>query len=396
MSCASSGPPSTTASAESGNQAFDELARAFLEDLYQRQPTWATSLGIHKYDDRLDDYSRNGVDRGIASARSFRARVAAVDAASLSLDRQLDREQLLHAIDSQLLTLEVVRPWATDPDTYSSGLTRTAYIMIKRNFAPPEERLRQLIAREKAMPAALAEARTNLQNPPRVYTEIAIEQVDGNREFFETAVASAFPTVTDKALLAEFTQANGAVIAALVEYKKWLEHDLLPRSNGSFALRRRHIPQEACRRRDDRVASRRAAANRRARFAAEPGGICGNGPEDRFGPRAARRAENPRGRSSGARETPLDDTGRAGFAGPLHDRKADCHDSEGGAGPGRGDAALPAGDHFGVDRNSRSVRTGCDRDVLQHDAPGSEGDGRGEERVHGAVVLPDDYQRVGA
>ena len=49
--------------------------------------------------------------------------------------------------------------------------------MIKRAFAPPDERLRQLIAREKAMPAALAEARKNLDNPPRVYTEIAIEQM---------------------------------------------------------------------------------------------------------------------------------------------------------------------------------------------------------------------------
>ena len=129
-----------------------------------------------------------------------------------------------------------MRPWAVDPDSYSSGLTRTAYIMIKRNFAPPEERLRQLIAREKAMPAALAEARTNLQNPPRVYTEIAIEQMDGNRGFFETAVASAFPTVTDKALLAEFKQANDAVIAAMADYKKWLQDDLLKRSNGNFAI----------------------------------------------------------------------------------------------------------------------------------------------------------------
>jgi hypothetical protein len=126
--------------------------------------------------------------------------------------------------------------------------------MIKRNFAPPEERLRQLIAREKAMPAALAEARTNLQNPPRVYTEIAIEQMDGNRGFFETAVASAFPTVTDKALLTEFKQVNGAVIAALVEYKTWLQSDLLPRSTEA-SRSGRHLPQEACRRRDDRVAS---------------------------------------------------------------------------------------------------------------------------------------------
>ncbi len=236
VSCASSNPAPPPASVDSANQAFDEASRSYLEDLYQRQPTWATYLGIHKYNNRIEDYSRKAVDDAVASARSFRDRIASIDASRLSDERQLDREQLLGAIDSRLLTLDVLRPWAVDPDSYSSGLTRTAYIMIKRSFAPPEERLRQLIAREKAMPAVLAEARTNLQNPPRVYTEIAIEQMDGNRGFFETAVASAFPTVTDTALLAEFKQANGAVIAAMAEYKKWLQADLLPRSNGNFAI----------------------------------------------------------------------------------------------------------------------------------------------------------------
>ena len=234
IACAS--PQAPSARVPVGNQAFDEVSRSFLDDLYQRQPTWATYLGVHKYDDRLDDYSRKGVDDAIASARSFRERIAAIDAASLTLERQLDREQLLRAIDSRLLTLEIVRPWALDPDSYSSGLTRTAYIMIKRTFAPPDERLRQLIAREKAMPAVLAEARKNLQNPPRIYTEIAIEQMDGNRGFFQTAVASAFPTVSDKALLAEFKQANDAVIAAMADYKKWLQDELLPRSTGNFAI----------------------------------------------------------------------------------------------------------------------------------------------------------------
>jgi uncharacterized protein (DUF885 family) len=235
-SCASSTPQPPPANAASGNAAFDDVSRAYLEDMYQRQPTSATYLGIHKYNDRLDDYSRKAVDDAAVSARQFRGRVAAIDAASLSPERQLDREQLLRAIDSRLLSLEVLRPWAVDPDSYSSGLTQTAYVMIKRNFAPPEERLRQLIAREKAMPAALAHARTNLQNPPKIYTEIAIEQMDGNRGFFETAVASAFPTVTDKALLAEFKQANDAVIAAMAGYKKWLQDDLLKRSDGTFAI----------------------------------------------------------------------------------------------------------------------------------------------------------------
>ena len=42
--------------------------------------------------------------------------------------------------------------------------------------------------------------------------------------------------MTDKALLAEFKQANDAVIAALDDYKKWLKDDLLKRSNGDFAI----------------------------------------------------------------------------------------------------------------------------------------------------------------
>jgi uncharacterized protein (DUF885 family) len=227
-------PPEPVAPA--GDSEFNAVAHEYLEDYYRRQPTQATYLGIHKYDERLEDYSSSAVADEIASARRFRDRVAAIDPKTLSAVNQLDREQLRHALDSRLLTLEVVRPWAKDPDSYSSGLTHTAYIMIKRNFAPADQRLRQLIAREKAMPAALAEARKNIDNPPRVYTDIAIEQIDGNRGFFETAVASAFPGVTDKALVADFKAANAAVVTAFRDYKTWLREDLLKRSNGSFAL----------------------------------------------------------------------------------------------------------------------------------------------------------------
>ena len=234
IACSPSAPPPVPA--PSGDAAFTEVARGYLDDTYRRQPTLATFLGIHKYNELLRDPSRQAVLDEVAAARQFRDRVAAIDATTLSPANQLDREQLLLAIDSRVLTLEIVRPWARDPDSYSSGLTNTAYIMIKRAFAPPDERLRQLIAREKAMPATLVEARKNLENPPRIYTEIAIEQIDGNRDFFRTAVASAFPTVTDKALLAEFKQANDAVIAALDDYKKWLQSDLLKRANGDFAV----------------------------------------------------------------------------------------------------------------------------------------------------------------
>ena len=219
----------------SGDGAFDRLAADVLETTYRYHPTTATYLGLHKYDDRLEDYSRQGVTTELEESRKLRAQVEAIAPATLSLDRQLDREQVLHALDSRILTLDVIRPWAKDPDTYSSGITNTAYIMVKRNFASPEDRLRQLVAREKAMPAVFDEARKNLETPPRVYVEIAIEQLDANRDFFKDAVPEAFRSVKDPALAGELTRANDAVLAALAAYKTWLQKDLLPRAVGEFA-----------------------------------------------------------------------------------------------------------------------------------------------------------------
>jgi uncharacterized protein (DUF885 family) len=86
------------------------------------------------------------------------------------------------------------------------------------------------------MPSFLDQGRANLDNPARIFTEIAIEQIDGNIRFFKNDVTAAFAEVADKELRAEFSKSNGAVIAALGAYKKFLQKDVLPKANGSYAL----------------------------------------------------------------------------------------------------------------------------------------------------------------
>ena len=91
-----------------------------------------------------------------AALKDFRARLAAIDPATLTLDSALDREQLMHSLDAGVLGIDTIRMWAKDPDTYSSDVTNAAYVIMKRNYAPAADRLKALIAREKKMPAALA------------------------------------------------------------------------------------------------------------------------------------------------------------------------------------------------------------------------------------------------
>jgi uncharacterized protein (DUF885 family) len=139
-------------------------------------------------------------------------------------------------INSQLLTLETIRPWEKNADTYSSTCANAAFVLMERKFASPDDRLRSLIAREKQMPALLAAARQNLNNPPRIFTEIAIEQLPDIISFFQHDVPQAFNDATDPALKAEFANTNAAVVTALNNYLAWLKSDLLARSNGDFRI----------------------------------------------------------------------------------------------------------------------------------------------------------------
>jgi uncharacterized protein (DUF885 family) len=223
--------------ASSPKQSFEAAADAYLDEVYfPYQPSAGTLAGYHQYDARLEDFSRSNIDAEIASLHAFEKRIEAVASAPLDQNTRADRELVLSNIRSQLLTLEVVRPWEKNPDNYSGSVSNAAFSLMERRFAPPEDRLRSLIAREKRMPQTFVAARENLKNPPRIYTEIAIEQLPGIITFFQHDVPLAFADVKDAALNAEFAKSNAAVIAALTDYQSWLKTDLLPRSKGDFRI----------------------------------------------------------------------------------------------------------------------------------------------------------------
>ena len=231
-------------SADGAMQTFGVVSEQFFSDVYFKfSPTVGTAEGLHQYDSQLEDYSAAGVAREVAALHEFQKRVEAIDPAALDASVVGDREILLNNIKSELLTLEVIRGWEKNPDDYSSGITNAAYVIMERPYAPANTRLRALVEREKLMPQALEEARKDLKNPPRIFTEIALEQVDGDISFFESDVPSAFfsgddgaEVATGAALKADFAKTNAAVVAALKSYAAWMKTDLLPQSNGDFRL----------------------------------------------------------------------------------------------------------------------------------------------------------------
>ena len=222
-------------SADGAPQTFQFLTEQYFHDVYFKfSPTAGTSAGLHEYDTQLEDYSAAEVQKNIAALHDFEKKFMAIDPKALDAEPAADYQILLNSIHANLLQLEVIRGWEKNPDNYSSGVTGSIFTIMERPYAPVNMRLRAAIEREKQIPQVLVEARKNLKNPPHIYTEIALQQIDGLASFFQSDVPTAFADATDADAKAEFAKTNAAVIDALKSYGEWMKSDLLPRSNGDF------------------------------------------------------------------------------------------------------------------------------------------------------------------
>jgi uncharacterized protein (DUF885 family) len=207
---------------------LDRLADQYFDQVYFKYaPTAATAAGFHQYDTQLEDLSASTVHAQIAALHEWEKKLEAVEASP-------DRDILLNSMRSTLLRLESIRGWQKNPDLYSSGPTAAIFSLMERPYAPADVRLKAAVEREKQIPKVLSEARENLDNPPRIYTEIALQQLPGIISFFERDVPAAFADATDAEAKAAFAKTNAAVVDALRKYESWLNSDLLPRSKGDF------------------------------------------------------------------------------------------------------------------------------------------------------------------
>jgi uncharacterized protein (DUF885 family) len=247
LACARQGPGPTAAPPGEAPQAatvaakaetFPELVDAVFAASFAYAPSNATGYGLHEYDARLEDLSRPRIEARIRELEALLARMRALKRDTLSFDETIDAEALQQQLLADHYELSVVRGWEKNPMAYAGLPGGAVDGLMKRDFAPKAERLRSVIARLKQVPAVFAAGKANVQSPPREFTDLAIRMTKGSVGFFEGSVTQWATDAAggDAALLAEFQQANAQAVAAVKDFARWLETDLLPRSTGSYAL----------------------------------------------------------------------------------------------------------------------------------------------------------------
>lgn len=228
--------PSAAPPEASADDAFSAFVDRYFDGLFHFEPARATRAGFHQYDPELPAYSRHDFEQEIARTQGALADLLRIPRSKLSHENQFDARLLEGTIRGHLLGLENIREWEKDPNFYNSAISRALFILVQRDYAPLDERLKSLIAREQRVPEVLTSARANMGNPPAIYTTIAIRQVASEISFLRNELPQAVGSASDTDLKLQFKEANQRAIDAYEKYLDYLKTSLAPRSHGAFAI----------------------------------------------------------------------------------------------------------------------------------------------------------------
>ena len=220
------------AAATSQDEAFQKIAGDYVEQYLRANPEQATDLGDHRFDGELTDYSREAQAKDLATQKEFREKVTAIDGSQLTGANGVDFRILKENIDYQIFRAEDLKEPDWNPLVYMQSLANSLYLLVARDFAPAEKRLPNLRQRMEKIPRVISQAKANLQHPPRIHTETAIEQTQGAINLVRQEMAP----LLDQAPQKDLAPLQEKTATALEEYRRWLQNDLLARSNGNFRL----------------------------------------------------------------------------------------------------------------------------------------------------------------
>lgn len=170
---------------------------------------------------------RGGADRD----RELLAALDAVRPEGLSLEQDIDRRLLTGLLRSDLRSAE--RRQADDDAAAFVPSGQVARLVGPDATGPAAERAESLVRLFEGLPATLDDGRRRLSRPPQLFTQEAIFQTETTLATLRAGITSLDPQVE-----VDLAAAAGTGLAALESYLTFLREDLLPRSDGTWAIGR--------------------------------------------------------------------------------------------------------------------------------------------------------------
>src|SRR3546814_18084083 len=130
-------------------------------DVCSSDLVYATQVGDHSHDDRIDDLGAEGRKATVDFNKGILARLDAVDTAALSRQNQVDALILHNQVESDIWNVKKLQSWAWEPPAYTGLAGVALYGPMARAFAQLPSRLTPAHACTKKDTALIAQIHSN-------------------------------------------------------------------------------------------------------------------------------------------------------------------------------------------------------------------------------------------
>ncbi|MEQ1826291.1 MAG: DUF885 domain-containing protein [Pirellula sp.] len=216
------------------DKSVSEAFRAWLDDECERHPVFATQQGNRERDGQMDDLSPSAREKDRKRDEALVAELLSrFDRSKLSRGSQIDLEIWENAIRFRLWQANHLDEFANDPRVYLVYCSDSVFSLFTQSTLPRHRNVDNAVRRIAHIPEVIAAAKASLKNPPRVVTEVAIKRTDGAISFYEKDI---FALSGESPQISPLAAPCRMAAETLRDYKRFLEEELLPRSDGEWRI----------------------------------------------------------------------------------------------------------------------------------------------------------------
>ena len=196
------------------DSAFNSLSNQFIEDLWKIYPGWASGLGNHAYDTVLiipDDDNRK---KELLFCENYLDTISSFNSNDLNESNKTDKVLIENFLKSTKWSITQFKSFVWNPSEYNPGGSIADILNNKKEKS--EIKVQHAIQKLKNIDKYYATAKTNIKNPTKEHTELAIMQLKGTIDYFASSLNDSIKKTSlnenkKKELLNEVVKTNSNI-----------------------------------------------------------------------------------------------------------------------------------------------------------------------------------------
>lgn len=219
------------------SEKLSKLTEEFVYTTLAFSPATATSVGLHQYqkqnlDDLLDDYSPPSLDRQQHFYEDFQNRLRQLPQEKLTPADRADYTILDDQASLALLDLKEIHSALHNPTMYVETLGNALFSPLILEYAPKPQRTQSIMARLQKVPLYLDQAATNLTSAPSIWTQVAINENQGNIDLVDKTIRVQVPDN----LKNDYARVARPALDAMNKFQAYLKNSLSARTDADWRL----------------------------------------------------------------------------------------------------------------------------------------------------------------